>query len=52
MNRLADKKLHKAPYDGVNNRKKTKCRIKMDSLVQSIPIWINNKLLGYRYIYH
>jgi len=53
--------IHATPYNGTNNRKKTRGRIKADQTVQSIPIYekiilqdieFNGKLLGYRYITH
>lgn len=47
------------PYNGTNNRKKTRARIKADqSHTQSVPIFEKDefgrpiKLLGYRYIKH
>lgn len=51
-------KLHALPYKGTNNRKKTKGRLKVDALTQSIPVYEkdnmgrNVKLLGYNHVYH
>ena len=54
--------LHKHPYNGTNNRKKTLARLKADMQIQSIPVfkpklpyYENGKLIpsvlqGYKYI--
>jgi hypothetical protein len=59
---MKEEKLHAHPYNGTNNRKKTKGRIISDKQIQSIPIYdrklpeyVNGemkprKLLGYRYV--
>lgn len=56
--RQADPTLHPTPYNGTNNRKKTRGRMEADALYQSVPMYELNKegkrvkLLGYRYIKH
>lgn len=53
-----DYKIHKNPYTGTNNRKKTKGRVKAMNRIQSIPIFIKNSkgdkigIQGYKYINH
>jgi hypothetical protein len=48
-------KLHPKPYKAIkNNRKLTIARMQaqINSKVQSIPIFKEGKLLGYKYIFH
>jgi len=59
---MKDKTLHAHPYNGTNNRKKTKARRLADKQIQSVPIYdrkepeyingslVPRKLIGYRYI--
>jgi hypothetical protein len=48
--------LHERPhptgYVATNNRKLTKDRLNRAEKVQSIPIYKNKVLAGYKYIYH
>jgi len=50
--------LHKNPYHGTNNRKRTLGRIRMIERTQSIPVWEKDKygnptkFLGFKYIEH
>ena len=51
-------RIHSAPFNGKNNRKKTKGRIKDMSETQSIPVFQKDpatkitRLVGYKHIVH
>jgi hypothetical protein len=59
---MKDLEIHPRPYNGTNNRKKTKARRIMDTQIQSVPLYdrkepeykngnlIPRKRIGYRYI--
>ena len=50
---LRAQRLFNVPFNGSNNRKKTKARRETDRIVQSIPIFNDEDIrIGYRYIVH